>query len=61
MTYQTLEEIERFGGRLEAEKIAARYVAVKRLNVQRVREAIDETVDDADDEERRLWGLGYVD
>ena len=42
MTYQTLNDIERFAGRLEAEKIAARYTAMERIHVERVREAIDE-------------------
>ena len=42
MTYQTLNDIERFAGRLEAEKIAARYTAMERIHCERVVEAIEE-------------------
>ena len=61
MTYKKLADIAAFLGRLGAEQFARDYVAVKRDHVRRVREKIDALANNADYEERRVWGLGYVD
>ena len=42
MTYSDFKDVERFAGRLEAEKIAARYVAVQRIKLARLAKERDE-------------------